>query len=63
MAFDNGKTLGSAVDLATEYDLDDRRVGVRVEFHFILSRPTLWPTQPPKQWLSGALSPGYIASA
>jgi hypothetical protein len=53
----------SAVGIATGYGLDDRRVGVPVlveakNFHFSTSsRPVLGLTQPPIQWVPGALSP------
>jgi hypothetical protein len=54
----------SSVGIATGYGLDDQRVGIRVprggkNFHFsISSRPALGATQPPIQWVPGALSPG-----
>jgi hypothetical protein len=52
----------SAVGIATGYGLDGRGVGVRVpvgsRFFSTSSRPVLGPTQPPIQWVSGALSPG-----
>jgi hypothetical protein len=50
------------------YGLDDRGVGVRVPveariFYFpVSSRPTLGSTQPPIQWVPGALSSGVKAS-
>jgi hypothetical protein len=52
----------SAVGIATGYGLDDRVVGVRVPVGSIIfstaSRPALRPTQPPIQWVTGALSSG-----
>jgi hypothetical protein len=58
------RSRDSAVDIATGYGLDDR--GVRIpspikvtEFSFSTSsRPALGSTQPPIQWVPGALSPG-----
>jgi hypothetical protein len=53
----------STVGIATGYGVDDRGVGVRVpdrvkNFQFSTSsRPTPGPTQPPIQWVLGALSP------
>jgi hypothetical protein len=47
--------------MAQVYDLDDRgfdsRQGVGI-FIFTASRPDLWPTQPPIQWVLGTLSLG-----
>jgi hypothetical protein len=53
----------SVVGIPTGYGLDDRGVGVRVPvgsriFSSTLSRPALGPTQPPIQWVPGAVSPG-----
>jgi hypothetical protein len=54
----------SAVGIATGCGLDDRGVGVPSpsgikNFLFSTSsRPGLGPTQPPIQWVPGALSPG-----
>jgi hypothetical protein len=52
----------SVVGIATGYGLDDRGVGVRVplasRIFSTLSRPALGSTQPPVQWVPGALSPG-----
>jgi hypothetical protein len=47
--------------IATGYGLDDRGVGVRVPVGSIIfsisSRRALGSTQPPSQWIPGALSP------
>jgi hypothetical protein len=52
----------SVVGIASGYGLDDRGVGVRVpvesRIFFTSSRPALGSTQPPIQWVPGALSPG-----
>jgi hypothetical protein len=60
--------LDSVVGIATGYGLDDRGVGVRVpvgsRIFSTSSRPALGPTQPPIQWVPGALSPwGNAAGA
>jgi hypothetical protein len=56
------RNLDSAVGIAICYWLDDREVRVRVSegarIFFMSSRPVLEPTQPPIQWVLGALSPG-----
>jgi hypothetical protein len=58
------ESQGSRVGIVTGYGLDDQGVGVQVlteakNFHLpMYSRPALGPTQPPIQWVSGALSPG-----
>jgi hypothetical protein len=44
------------------YGLDDRAIEVRSPagakaFSASVSRPALWPTQPPVQWVLGVLSP------
>jgi hypothetical protein len=58
------RSRDSVVGIATGYGLDDRGVGVRVpgrikDFLFCTSsRPSVGPTQPPIQWVPGALSPG-----
>jgi hypothetical protein len=55
---------GSAVGIATGYGLDDREVRFRVSVESRIGnfsiplRPALGPTQPPIQWVLGALSPG-----
>jgi hypothetical protein len=52
----------SAVSIATGYGLEDREVGVRVPaestLFSTLSRLAQGPTQPPMEWVPGALSPG-----
>jgi hypothetical protein len=54
----------SSVDIETSYGLDDREVGVpspgRIKnFFFSTSpRPSLGPTQPPIQRVTGAFTPG-----
>jgi hypothetical protein len=52
----------SVVGIATSYELDDRRVGVRVpvgpRIFSTSSKPALRSTQPPIQWVPGALLPG-----
>jgi hypothetical protein len=53
----------SSVGITTGYRLDDRGVGIRVPvglrifFFFTSFRSALGSTQPPIQWLPGALSP------
>jgi hypothetical protein len=49
------------VGTATDYRLDDRGIGVQVPVGsriFSTSRLVLGSTQPPIQWVLGALSPG-----
>jgi hypothetical protein len=50
------------LSIATGYGLEDRRVGVQVpvgtRISSMSSRPALGSTQPPIQWVPGALSPG-----
>jgi hypothetical protein len=54
----------SSVGMATGYGLDDAGIALPCpgrgnNFHFFVSsRPALGPTQPPIQWVIGALSPG-----
>jgi hypothetical protein len=58
------KSRDSVVGIATGYGLNDQRVRVRIPagasiFHFSMSsRPALGSTQPPIQWVAGAVSPG-----
>jgi hypothetical protein len=55
------KGRDSVVGITTGYGLDDRMVGVRVpvgsRIFSTSSRPALGSTQPPIQWVTGALSP------
>jgi hypothetical protein len=57
---------GSVVGIATGYGLDDWGVGVRFPVGSSIfsksSRPALGSTQPPIQWVPGALSPGGKAA-
>jgi hypothetical protein len=59
--------MGSRVSsgsIVSDYGLDDRAIGVRFPAGAKIfplasvSRPALGPTQPPLQWVPGALSPG-----
>jgi hypothetical protein len=57
------KSLDSSVGIALEYGLGDRGSRVRFSavlgiFLFTVSRTVLRPTQPPIQWVPGALSLG-----
>jgi hypothetical protein len=60
----NIRSRDSSVGIATGYWLENREVGVRVPvkvknfLFFTSSRPALGPTQPPIQWVPGALSQG-----
>jgi hypothetical protein len=53
----------SSGSIVSDYELDDRAIGVRSRrgqriFPLTsVSRPALWPTQPPVQWVPGVLSP------
>jgi hypothetical protein len=53
------RSRDSVVGIATGYGLDNRGVGVRVRIFLFStsSRSALEPTQPPIQWVTGALSP------
>ena len=44
---------GSSVGTATDYGLDGPGSKPGGDEIFRPSRPTLWPTQPPVQWVSG----------
>jgi hypothetical protein len=52
----------TVVSIAPSYGLDDRGVGVQVlvgsRIFSMSSRPDLGPTQPPIEWVPGALSLG-----
>jgi hypothetical protein len=52
----------SVIGIATDYGLDDRGVRVRIpvgaRIFSTLSIPALGLTQPPIQWVPGAVSPG-----
>jgi hypothetical protein len=63
----HGKSRSSSVGIATVYGLDDDRVsgvrfpgggGLGIFLLSTVSRPALGPTQPPIQWVQGALSLG-----
>jgi hypothetical protein len=62
------KSRDSSVGIATGYRLDDRGGRssspgkVKNFLFFISSRPALWTTQPPIQWVPRALSPGGKAA-
>jgi hypothetical protein len=47
----------SSIGTATDYELDDRSsILGSIRLFCTPSRPILGPTQPPNQWVSGALS-------
>jgi hypothetical protein len=56
------KSRDSSVGIALGYGLDDRgfefRQGLGIFFFTTISRPILWPTQSPIQWVPGTLSMG-----
>jgi hypothetical protein len=58
----HNRSQDSVVGIATSYGLYDRGVGVRVpvgsRFFSSPKRPDRRSTQPPIQWVPGALSPG-----
>jgi hypothetical protein len=53
------ESRGSAVDMVTGYGMRDRGIGIRVSVGSRIfsasSRPALGSTQPPLQWVPGAL--------
>jgi hypothetical protein len=56
------RSRGNSVSIVTGYGLADRggrvRAPVGARIFSMSSTPVLGPTQPPIQWVSGALSPG-----
>jgi hypothetical protein len=53
--------VAQSVSIATAYGLDDRGSVPgrgKIFLYSTASRPTLGPTQPPSQWVSGGVSPG-----
>jgi len=52
---------GSSVGIATDYGLDISGSNPGGDEIFRLSRPALWPTQPPLKWVPG-LSRGKVRS-
>jgi hypothetical protein len=56
------RSRGSSGSIVSDYGLDDRgSIPGRDKWFFSLtsvSKPALWPTQPPVQWVPGVLSPG-----
>jgi hypothetical protein len=60
------RSRDSSVGIATSYGLDDQGVGPGKVKNFLFSkssRSTLRSTQPPIQWVPGALSPGGKAAS
>ena len=53
--------MGSSVSIATDYGLEGPGIESRWGEIFRPSRPALWPTQPPVQWVPG-LSRGKVRS-
>jgi len=49
----NKAKLGSSVGIATDYGLDGPGSNPGGDEIFRPSRPALWPTQPPVQWIPG----------